>query len=457
MRILLIQPAKSPVSLAGEDVHIFEPLALEYIAAGIAADDEVRILDQRLDEDVQGALEEFRPDVVGITSYTVHVKVVKKLFEEVKKRDPRVLTVVGGHHATVVPRDFISPSIDLIVMGEGVLAFREIVERHRRGEEFRGLPGVTFAEGSGLAATDGPCILDLDSLPFPRRDLTAKYRPEYYAEYMKPLASIRTSKGCPFRCSFCALWKIAGGRYLRRSPERIVEELAGIEEEFVFFADDESLVDVERMRTLARLIRDRGLRKRYYLYGRSDTIAKNRALLEAWKEVGLERVFVGLESFRDEDLRRIRKGSTTDDNREAARILKELGIGINASLIVRPDFTTKDFRSLSAYCRSLDLGFAGFAVLTPLPGTEFYEEVEDRLLTRDCEFYDLIHTVLPTALPLPQFYEEYYRLYRKAIPFRKTMSFMMKFPLREIPGALGKGIRWLGRVRRAHEDYGGAR
>ena len=72
---------------------------------------------------------------------------------------------------------------------------------------------------------------------------------------MQPLASIRTSKGCPFRCNFCALWKIAGGRYLKREPEKIVQELAEIEEEFVFFADDESLVDVARMKRLAELIR----------------------------------------------------------------------------------------------------------------------------------------------------------------------------------------------------------
>ncbi len=99
---------------------------------------------------------------------------------------------------------------------------------------------------------------DLDDLPFPDRSLTKAYRHAYYSEYMQPLASIRTSKGCPFRCNFCALWKIAGGRYLKRDPEKIVEELAEIEEEFVFFADDESLVDAARMKRLAELIRERG-------------------------------------------------------------------------------------------------------------------------------------------------------------------------------------------------------
>jgi radical SAM superfamily enzyme YgiQ (UPF0313 family) len=126
---------------------------------------------------------------------------------------------------------------------------------------------------------------------------------------MKPLASIRTSKGCPYRCNFCALWKIAGGRYLRRNPERVIEELATIDEKFVFFADDESLIDASRMKKLARLIKASGLNKRYFLYGRSDTIARNPGLLEMWREIGLERVFVGLEFFKDEDLQYIGKAA----------------------------------------------------------------------------------------------------------------------------------------------------
>ncbi len=111
---------------------------------------------------------------------------------------------------------------------------------------------------------------------------------------MKPLASIRTSKGCPYRCNFCALWKLTGGRHLKRQPEKIVEELAGIDEPFVFFADDESLVDAARMKALARLIEQAGIDKKYFLYGRSDTIAKNGDLLKMWKDIGLSRVFVGL-------------------------------------------------------------------------------------------------------------------------------------------------------------------
>jgi radical SAM superfamily enzyme YgiQ (UPF0313 family) len=447
VRILLIEPAKAPVTLAGEDVYLFEPLALEYVGAAVSADHEVRILDQRLDKDVRGTLESFRPHVVGITSYTVHVNCVKRLFEQIKEWNPEVLTVVGGHHATVVPEDFRSPSIDLVVRGDGVFAFKEIVRRFDRGEGFEGIPGMAFTDA------DDPPLSELDDLPFPDRSLTASYRKEYYSEYMKPLASIRTSKGCPYRCSFCALWKIAGGRYLKRDPRKIVEELAGIEEEFVFFADDESLVDVERMKTLAGLIGEAGIRKRFFLYGRSDTITRHPELLAMWKEVGLERVFVGFEFFRDEDLELVRKGSTIDDNGKAAKILHDLGIEIYASFIIRPEFEREDFEACRRYCRELELSFASFAVLTPLPGTDLYEEVKERMIVRDYEYYDFIHTLLPTALPLKEFYREYYRLYTKGIPLGKAIGFLWKFPAREILPSLAKGFRWYGRLKRAYKDY----
>jgi radical SAM superfamily enzyme YgiQ (UPF0313 family) len=455
MKILLIEPAKAPVTIGGEEAFIFEPLALEYVAAGVAGDHDVRILDLRLEKDLQGVLKAFHPDVVGITAYTVHVNTVKGLFEEIKGWNPHVLTVVGGHHATIMPEDFLSPVIDLIVTGEGVFAFKEIVNQFERGDGFGAIPGIAFAQGNGLVRTEPPPAIDLDAFPFPQRHLTEKYRKDYYSEWMRPLASIRTSKGCPFRCNFCALWKITGGRYLRRKPKSVVEELAGIKEECVFFADDESLVDAGRMKTLAKMIQAAGIKKRYFLYGRSDTIAKNPELLEMWRAIGLERVFIGLEFFRDKDLQYIKKGSTLDDNRQAVRILQDLAIDIYASFIVRQEFTKEDFSAFRGYCQRLGLDFATFAVLTPLPGTDLYEAEKDRLLTHNYDYFDFVHTLLPTALPLKEFYEEYYRLWTRAIPLHRQLSLLRKFPVREIPSLFVRGMRAYKRMKRAYEDYDG--
>jgi len=453
MRILLIQPPKSPSAIGGEDLYMHEPLALEYIAAGVIADHDVKILDMRIEKDLGRVLADFRPDVAGMTAYTVNVNTVKGLFSEIKRWNPEVFTVVGGHHATVSPEDFLSPDIDLIIMGEGVSVFREVIGRLERREDFRGIAGIVYRKDKELIKIPFEPVTDIDAFPFPERRLTGEYRSHYFTEWMKPLASIRTSKGCPFRCSFCALWKLTGGRYLRRRPEMIVKELAGIREEFVFFADDESLIDVERMKELARLIKEAGIEKRYFLYGRSDTIAKHPELIELWKDIGLERVFVGLEFFRDDDLKYIKKGSTVRNNEEAVGILQSLGVEIYASFIVRPDFSRDDFREFRRYCRNLGLNFATFSVLTPLPGTDFYEEVKDMLITHNHDCFDFLHTLIPTALPLREFYREMYYLYKKAIPVSKSISFLKRFPLREIPLVVRRSNRVLSQIRNAYKDY----
>ncbi len=453
MKILLVEPPKAPLTIGGEEVFLFEPLALEYVAAGVAANHDVRILDMRLNKGLASMLEEFAPEVVGFTAYTVHVNTVRRLARTIKEWNQDTLTVVGGHHATVAPADFVTPEIDLIVSGEGFEPFREIVRRHETQGGFEGIPGVAVPTAAGLTTAVSADSVNLDAAPLPVRSLTSPYRRQYYCEWMKPLASLRTSKGCPFRCTFCAEWKTAGGRYLRRVPERVVEELRDIDEEFIFFADDESLVDAERMSRLAELIRQAGIRKRYFVYGRSDTIVRHPGLLKAWRDIGLERVFVGLEFVRDEDLSYIRKSSSARENEQAVKILQDLGIDIYASFMVRPEFSHADFAAYHRYCRGLGLNFATFSVLTPLPGTDLYDEVKDRMLTRDPDYFDFIHTLLPTNLPLEDFFSELTRLYRNAIPTSKQLALLSRYRLRDIPSLLAKSRRVFARMRTAHLDY----
>ncbi|MDH5202565.1 MAG: B12-binding domain-containing radical SAM protein [Nitrospirota bacterium] len=455
MKILLIQPAKAPLTIGGDDVYLYEPLALEYIASGVVDNHDVKIHDIRLEKNIKKVFDEFKPDVVGITAYTVNVNIVKALFKEIKAWNPEVFTVIGGHHATVAPDDFLDSSIDLSIMGEGVFAFQELMRRLEKKEKFDGMKGIVYKEEDNIIKIPHEPVVDLDALPLPKRDLTKQYRSSYASEWMKPLASMRTSKGCAFRCNFCALWKLTGGRYLTRKPENIVKELLTIKEEFIFFADDESLIDAKRMTELARLIKEAGIKKRYFLYGRSDTVSKHPELIEAWKEVGLERVFVGLEFFSDEDLKYIKKGSTIKHNREAVTILQSLGIEIYASFIVRPDFTKEDFRNFIDYCRSMKLNFATFAVLTPLPGTDLYQEVKEIMITHNYDYFDFLHTLLPTKLSLKEFYEELYNLYKKSVPFSNWISFMRKFPLRDIPAVIRLSNKIFSQIRNAYKDYEG--
>lgn len=453
MKILLVQPAKPEKALGGEDFAIYEPLALEYLAAGVAGDHDVRILDMRLDHDLDLLLRNYQPDVVGITSYTVHVNPVKRLFQQIKTFNPDIVTIVGGHHATVIPEDFYTPFIDIIVVGEGVFPFREVIVRLEKKMDLSGIPEAVRMEHGALVLRQGDQGIDLDAFPFPMRDITADYRKSYFSEWMRPLASLRTSKGCHFRCQFCALWKLTGGRYLTRKPECIVEELGTIDEKYVFFSDDESLLDTKRMEILADLIQRAGIKKRYFLYGRSDTSSKHPELLEQWKKIGLERVFVGLEFIHDTDLNLIRKGSTVENNMRAVQVLKGLGIDIFPMFIVKPEFDRRDFADLREYCLGLALDFVGFSVLTPLPGTDLYNDVKDRLINSNYDYFDFFHTLLPTILPVKDFYRELIALYKGSRSLKNQINFMRKYRLRELPSLFRIYGDFMKRLNTLEQDY----
>jgi radical SAM superfamily enzyme YgiQ (UPF0313 family) len=232
-----------------------------------------------------------------------------------------------------------------------------------------------------------------------------------------------------------------------------VEELSAIQEKYVFFADDESLLDTERMGILANYIQRAGIKKRFFLYGRSDTIAKHPELLEQWKGIGLERVFVGLEFIRDADLKLVRKGSTVENNERSVQILKSLDIDIWPMLMVRPEFSRRDFTDLRQYSLGLDLDFIGFSVLTPLPGTDLYDEFKDRLITTNYDYVDFFHTFLPTTLPIKDFYGELTQLFKHSRSLKNQIKLMLKYRLRELPSLFRAYGHLLDRLQNLAEDY----
>ncbi len=345
------------------------------------------------------------------------------------------------------------PSIDVVVAGEGVFIFRQIVDRVEMKTGLSGIAGAACIENGPVVIRQDGREMDLDGLPFPRRDLTARYRNSYFSEWMRPLASIRTSKGCPNRCRFCALWKLTGGRYFTRSPERIVEELMTIEEKYVYFCDDESMLDSKRMDILADLIEKARIRKRYFLYARTDTIARHPELIAKWKKVGLERIFVGFEFYRDSDLKMINKGTTSGTNARALQVLKELKMDIWPMFIVRPEFDRRDFEDLRKHCFSLNLDFVAFSVLTPLPGTDLYQETKDKLISTNYDYVDFFHTLLPTKLPVKEFYRELIALYEGSRPLYNQIKLMRKYPLRRLPSLFKKYGRFIGRLKTLEQDY----
>jgi radical SAM superfamily enzyme YgiQ (UPF0313 family) len=281
----------------------------------------------------------------------------------------------------------------------------------------------------------------------PARHLISHYAPHYYINFRKPLALMETARGCPFKCNFCSVWKFHASTFRQKSPERVVAELKAIEAPNIFITDDIFWMDVRRGEEMAKRIKEAGIRKYFTVQTRTDIICKFPHLLEMWKDCGSLAIFLGLESVTDEGLDAVNKSNTAANNARALAILRELGVGYTPNFIVDPAWDHEDFARLRGWIEETGAYNSGFSILTPLPGTDLWDTAKRQVTTHDWEMYDIVHAVLPTRLPLADFYEEYSRLWRHVLDVRYRHRGKMRTYV-ALGAALATGKVSLGAVRK---------
>ncbi len=422
MKIVFLKPPIGGI-LGLEMLTFVEPLGPICVAAALeAAGHECAVLDLRIEGEEQGMarLAELAPDVVGLQcNFTTERYRTRRLAERVRRELPGAWVVVGGHDASREPGWFCLPSVDAVAIGDGEEVMPPLVDALATGRDPAGVRGLRLVrDGRQIDTGPAPARSDLDALPPPARHLIAHYAPHYYINFRKPLALLETARGCPFKCNFCSVWKFHESTFRQKSPERVVAELAAIEAPNVFITDDIFWMDVRRGEEMARQIQAAGIRKYFTVQTRTDIICKFPHLIEMWKGCGDLAIFLGLESVTDEGLGAVNKKNTAANNERALGILKDLGVGFTPNFIVDPAWEREDFTRLRDWIERTGAYNSGFSVLTPLPGTDLWDEASRRVTTHDWEMYDIIHAVLPTRLPLEEFYEEYSRLWRHVLDVR---------------------------------------
>jgi hopanoid C-3 methylase len=416
MRVLLVQPRQNRRAgfRAGfRTMAVVEPLGLEMVAGSIGSGHEIELVDLLPGVDLEAVVSRFSPQACGIScSFTVDVPATLHVAEVLKGLRPGMFVFVGGHHASLTPEDFAVPWVDAVVVGEGESTALELIQALEVGDELESVLGLVVNTAQGQVSTgERPLVGDLDLLPLPRRSLSHPWRSRYHLGVRGGLTSLETSRGCPYRCTFCSVWRFHHGRVRLKSPERVVEELEAVGRD-VFVTDDNFLVSVPRAEAIAELILKRGLKKRLIYQARTDSIARHPETIAKLREAGFVTAFLGLEKIDAEGLRSVHKSNTVESNEAALAVLKKAGVNIFGTLIVDPDYDEGDFRRLRDYVRAHAIPNAWFTVLTPLPGSALFEQVQGALTTRDWEMFDLAHAVLPTHLDLERFYREFARLYR---------------------------------------------
>lgn len=418
MRILLVQPDSNKTCIGFKRLARPEPLALETVAGMVPAH-ELRILDMRCDPDLETALKEFGPDIVGTTGFTAEVPHAQEICSTAKRTLPDARVVVGGHHASMSTTEFDSPDVDYVVMGEAERSFPRLLDAIEKGTHPSTVPGIGYRERGHLRFTEpAEPIHNLDQVPWPRRDLVNDYRSSYFFRFWDEIYSIETTRGCPFKCKFCSVWRFFGGKVRFKSPERVVAEIESLPSSCNYFAivDDNFLASMPRTRKIVQLMEDRGIHKKFWIQGRADAMVKDPVGMEMLAKAGLSTVLMGLEAYREEELGQFNKGkdASVAVNDRAIEIMHANGIDIWGCFLIDPQWEEKDFEGLIEYVKRHRIQFLQFTILTPLPGTLFYEETR-HLIKANWEKFDFFHSVLPTKLPPERFYEQMANLYRETV------------------------------------------
>lgn len=385
-----------------------EPLGLELAAqAARQAGHEVHLIDLQADThaDYFKIIDRWKPDVVAFScNYLANVPEIVDLAKLTKEKLPNSFILVGGHSASFVAREFLEHgegSIDCVLKGEGEAAILQLllaVEHDRKA--VTSVPGVVTLDGEGPR----PRFVDsLDNL-MPARDLL-RNRHKYYLGVLDPCASIEFTRGCPWDCSFCSAWTFYGRSYRAASPDKVVEELERIKEPGVFIVDDVAFIQSKHGMDIGEAIARKGIKKQYYLETRGDVLLRNKEVFTFWKKLGLRYMFIGVEAIDEEGLKQHRKRITLGKNFEALEYARSLGIRVAINLIAEPDWDKKRFELIREWCLEIP-EIVTISVSTPYPGTETWHTESRKVQTRDYRLYDIQHAVLPTRLPLHEFYEE---------------------------------------------------
>ncbi len=436
MKILLINPPRSPENMilasAPEEAQYFihkkligPPLGLLTIAAAVK-DHDVTVFDTKgeydlnpdappLEKMVEDLLEKHRPDVVGVTTITSELYASLDILRTVKKFDPSIYTVAGGVHATLIPQDFDDPAVDIVCPGHSAFVFREVIRALETGQSPEQVKGIWLNNEKAYHFTGSlPHVYDPAGEHFlmPDRSHLERWRQTYIVgKSPGPTTYLFSSLGCPYSCSFCSIWKEHKGKYFQRSIESLIEELKLIDYDIVRFADANTVVNIGFMDKLFDRIQEEGIRKEYIMDIRADTAVNHPELIEKLAKAGLKVVITGFESFRDEELELYNKKSEAKMIHKAIDIFHDNGILLRGNYVVPPVYDEDDFKALAEYAHSHRVTYAGYTILTPMPGTVYYRQMKDRIIDHDYNKYNFFNSVMETKLPVERFYENMGKLW----------------------------------------------
>lgn len=436
MKILLVRALPHPKSINLQSFMISEPLEFEYLSQVLKTNGhEVDFVDLLIEKaPLTAFLKQKNYDFACFTAYINLVGQIKQLAKIVKQYNPHIYTVVGGVHAEVVPEDFLSPEIDYILFANGIDTLNQLLKLEDHATRLL-LPGV-YQPGKAR-----PKNLPLN-LPLPDRKLTAKYRKHYHYIYHEHCATLKTSFGCAYHCSFCFCTQISP--FHERPLDEVIEEIKAIEEDNIFIVDDNFLYNRERIEAFCQALHQEGIKKQFIAFGRADFIAENEDIIALLAKTGFQAIFVGIESFKNQELNDLRKRTTVEINTRAIRILERNGLDCYSGIIVGEDWERHDFDALIAYLNQFEHPLVNIQPLTPMPGTPYFKHYQGEITVprERYELWDMAHIVFkPKKISKRNFYYHILRAYLKTSVTRKQRQYLKRKYGKKIYKRVKKGAK----------------
>lgn len=391
-RVLLINPSYSRnygSAKAGLTNPVFPTLGLATVAgAALARGHDVRILDlSNCPYDwrqVQAAIESWGAEVVGITATTPLMNQLRDLSILCKDISRDIVVVGGGPHVSALPHESLQESaLDLVVAGEGDVTFADVCD----GLTPSSIPGLYYRDDTGAIQYSGerPLVADLDGLPMPAWHLY--HAPDYRRRVSRllarrpPVTMAEFSRGCIYRCDFCASKMTMGLGYRRKSPDRCAEEvrvMARLGWREFMLADDIFTTDREWAMQVSHSIGAAGTGMAWSCTNGIRVESAHDGLFRAMRAAGCYRVSFGLETGSDAVLQSFGKGgrATVAQGRRAVDIAQRAGLETSGYFLLGvSEDTEATMRETIDYARSLPLDFLKFGVTVAFPGTTMFNEL----------------------------------------------------------------------------------
>ena len=398
--VALIQPAFGAGDVRKLNICT-PPLGLAYMAAFLREHGHrVTIIDAEVEQlnNEQIAQRAKNADLAAITATAPTYSSAIALANRIKQSNNDTKVVLGGPQATFLDRDCLERSAaDAVVRGEGEHTMLDIAGSVESGGTCD-FDGATYREADTIIRNpDRKLIADLDDIPVPARDLLPMEK------YSPPKSTgVISSRGCPFRCIFCASSNTYHKTFRARSAYNVFEEVAQLVAqgyENVTMLDDNFILNKERAFEFADLVEEHHLKFDWSCTGRVDSIDVD--LLGRLREVGCNGLFFGIESASNETLKLIKKGFTTDQVIDAFDVLKKYKYATTASFMIGlPGDDRQKIIDTINLAKRINPDFAMFSVTTPYPGTELYENIDHydiELMVNDWSQFTLAKPVARTS------------------------------------------------------------